>query len=59
MNMTEVKSIAKDRGIKCGKLNKTGLIQAMQRQEGNPECFNTGQMDICGQGQCLWLADCN
>jgi hypothetical protein len=58
MNMTEIKTIAKGHGIKCGKRNKTELIRAMQCQERNPECFNTGQVDICGQDQCLWRADC-
>ncbi len=58
MNMTEIKAIAKVRGIKCGKMNKTELIRAIQCQEGNQQCFNTGQVDICGQDQCLWRPDC-
>jgi hypothetical protein len=39
-------------------MNKTELIRTMQRQEGNAECFNTGQAQSCGQSRCLWLADC-
>jgi hypothetical protein len=58
MNMTEVKTLAKARDVKCGKMNKAELIRTMQRQEGNAECFNTGQANSCGQGRCLWLADC-
>ena len=58
MNMTEIKSIAKDRGIKCGKMNKTELVRAMQQQEGNAECFNTGVANRCGQDNCLWISDC-
>ncbi len=58
MNMTEIRTIAKDRGIKYGKMNKTELIQTMQKQEGNPACFNTGQEGNCGQDQCLWITDC-
>lgn len=58
MNMNEVKTLAKGRDVKCGKMNKTELIRAMQRQEGNAECFNTGQANICGQDKCLWRADC-
>ena len=58
MNMTEIKAIAKDRGVKCGKLNKVELIRAIQQQEGNRACFNTGHVKICGQDRCLWLADC-
>jgi len=58
MKMTEIKAIAKERGIKVGRLNKTDLVRTIQQQEGNPACFNTGQVDSCGQNQCLWHADC-
>jgi hypothetical protein len=56
--MNEIKAIASERGIKCGKLNKTDLVRTIQQQEGNPSCYNTGQKNICGQDQCLWRADC-
>ncbi|PLX74441.1 MAG: SAP domain-containing protein [Desulfuromonas sp.] len=58
MKMTEIKAIAKERGIKAGRLNKTDLVRTIQQQEGNSACFNTGQVDSCGQNQCLWHADC-
>lgn len=58
MNLNEVKAIAKQRGIKCGKMNKTELIRAIQQQEGNTACCNTGQADSCGQEHCLWQDDC-
>jgi hypothetical protein len=58
MNMTEIRAIASERGIRSGRMNKTELVRTMQRQEGNAECFNTGQVAGCGQGQCLWHADC-
>jgi len=58
MKMIEIKAIAKERGIKAGRLNKTDLVRTIQQQEGNAACFNTGQVDSCGQDQCLWHADC-
>lgn len=58
MNVTEIKTIARARGIKCAKMNKTELIRCIQKQEGNTECFNTGQVNSCGQDQCLWRSDC-
>lgn len=58
MKMTELKVLAEQRGMRCGKLNKTDLIRAMQTQEGNNPCFNTGQAQRCGQKDCLWLDDC-
>lgn len=59
MNMTEVKAIAKARGVKPGKMTKESLIRAIQQAENNPECFNTGFSRECGQEQCLWLNDCD
>jgi hypothetical protein len=58
MNMNEIKAIARERGISSGRMNKTELVRTMQRQEGNQACFNTGQVNTCGQEQCLWRADC-
>lgn len=59
MNMPEIKAIARERGVKCGKLNKTDLVRALQQQEGNNACFNTGQADSCGQDACLWREGCH
>ncbi len=58
MNMTEIRAIARERGIRSGRMNKTELVRTIQRQEGNADCFNTGQMAGCGQDQCLWYTDC-
>ncbi len=59
MNMNQVKEVAKERGVKPGKLKKIELIRAIQEMEGNPQCFNTLFSDRCGQDQCLWLGDCD
>ena len=58
MNMTQIKSIAKEQGIKPGKLRKTELIRTIQAAEGNPQCFNTNFSAECGQEECLWREDC-
>ncbi len=58
MNLTEIKELAKDRGIAPGKLRKTELIHSLQNQEGNPQCFNTRSSASCGQPNCLWRPDC-
>jgi hypothetical protein len=58
MNLQEVKSIAKERGIKPGNLKKVELIQALQREEGNPPCYATGRAAVCGETGCLWKDDC-
>lgn len=59
MNMNQVKAVAKERGVKPGKLKKTELVRAIQDAEGNPSCFSTEFSGICGQEECLWREDCD
>ncbi len=59
MNMTQVKAIARERGVKPGKLKKAELIRAVQRAEENPQCFNTAFAQECGEEDCLWRVDCD
>jgi hypothetical protein len=58
MKLQEVKNIAKKMGIKAGSMKKTELIRAIQKAEGNVECFGTGRAEECGQMNCLWREDC-
>jgi hypothetical protein len=58
MKMEEIKAIAKGRGIVTGRLVKGELIRAIQRQEGNPDCFGDIDRVSCPETGCLWLADC-
>ena len=58
MNMTEIRSIAKERGINSTKLRKVELIRAIQSDEHNNPCFSTEQIKQCGQMECLWRNDC-
>ncbi len=57
MNLTTVKSIAKQAGLKIGKLKKDELIRAIQKQEGNFPCFGTANGE-CDQTECIWREDC-
>jgi len=59
MNMNQVKEVAKDRGVKPGKMKKEILIRTIQQSEGNPQCFNTNFSPTCGQDDCLWRPDCD
>lgn len=59
MNVAQVKAVAKECGVKPGKLNKEQLIRAIQLAEDNPQCFNTNFSQECGQEKCLWRADCD
>ncbi len=58
MNINQIRSIAKARGIKSAKLSKAELIRTIQREEGNFPCFGTAVDGICDQGSCAWRADC-
>ena len=58
MKLDEIKEIAKQHGIKAGKMKKADLIQAIQNAEANEACFESGQVDSCGQAECLWREDC-
>lgn len=58
MNMQEVRTIAKERGLKSGNMKKIDLIRMIQAQEGNFACFATAAEGLCDQGGCLWREDC-
>jgi hypothetical protein len=58
MNLQQVKTIAKEKGVKSGNLKKVELVQAIQSAESNEPCYATGKADVCGQEACLWKDDC-
>jgi hypothetical protein len=58
MKLQEVKAIARQRGIDYGRIRKDELIKAIQRAEGNNDCFGTELSRDCGQISCLWRKDC-
>lgn len=58
MKIQEIKAIAKTRGIKAGNLKKPELIQAIQKAEGNFDCFGSATSGYCDQTNCLWREDC-
>ncbi len=58
MQMQQIRTIAKDHGIKSGKITKISLIRKIQQVEGNYECFATNANSDCNQLACLWRDDC-
>ena len=58
MNMQGVRVIAKEHGIKVGKLKKFELIREIQTQEGNLACYATDLDGSCAQTACTWFDDC-
>jgi hypothetical protein len=58
MKKEKIREIAKRMGIDAGSMNKTKLIRAIQRAEGNSDCFATHSVNECNQLNCLWRQDC-
>ena len=58
MTIKTVRDIAKTKGIKTGNMKKENIIRAIQRAEGNFDCFGTASQGVCNQATCLWREDC-
>ena len=58
MNLKDIKGIALKQGVKAGKMKKDEIIRAIQRAEGNFDCFGTVVSSQCLQSECLWREDC-
>lgn len=58
MRVEQIRAIARQRGLKTGKLRKNELIKAIQRDEGNEACYSSGRSGTCEQNACLWRQDC-
>jgi hypothetical protein len=58
MKIVEIKEKAKALGIKPGNLKKTELIQAIQRAEGNTDCFGRNSSGSCPHTNCCFIDDC-
>ena len=58
MELKEIRSIARKRGIPYAGMVKEDLIRAIQRAEGNFDCYGTATEEECDQEGCLWREDC-
>lgn len=58
MKIQRIREIAREHGLQPGKAEKEELIKAIQRQEGNFDCFATACDGMCDQTGCLWREDC-
>ncbi len=57
MKLTDIRKIAKNMGLKTGKVRKADLIKKIQETEGNFTCFQSA-LDSCDQESCCWRSDC-
>jgi len=58
MQMQEIRTIAKNYGIKASRQNKVELVRSIQAAEGNFKCFATAINGECDQVACIWRDDC-
>ena len=58
MKIQRIREIARHQGLEPGKAEKVELIRAIQRKEGNFDCFVTAHEGVCDQGGYLWRTDC-
>jgi len=58
MTMSEIRMIARERGIRSGNMKKGELIKAIQSAEGNCACFGDMARGPCDQTACLWRTEC-
>ncbi len=58
MRVDEIKAMAREMGIRTGRMTKGELIRAIQRAEGNCECYEGAGRIHCDQTGCLWFQDC-
>lgn len=58
MNLKEIKVIANKKGIKPGTMKKEEIIKAIQKAEGNFDCFANSSAVNCEQTTCFWRKDC-
>jgi len=58
VKMQAIREIAKQKGVAPAKLNKAMLINAIQKAEGNFDCFATPYVKECNQLRCIWRQDC-
>jgi len=59
MKLEEIKSIAQLYNIKVTRMKKADLVKAIQRAEGNEQCFAAGKSATCGQIGCSWREICS
>ncbi len=58
MKMQEVRTLAKQWGVKTARVTKGEMIRQIQRAERNFPCFGTAIAGVCDQQDCLWRKEC-
>jgi hypothetical protein len=57
--LQKVRTIARKMGIDTRNVTMKELIRAIQRAEGNKDCYMSVEVLKCEQTNCLWREDCD
>lgn len=58
MNTSQILKKAEEMGIELGWMLQTDLIRAVQKAEGNIDCYATDRNKTCVEKGCLWREEC-
>ena len=58
MKIQDIRDIAKEHGVKTSRMSKVALVRAIQKVEGNFDCFASAIDGDCDQLACRWRVDC-
>ncbi len=58
MELREIREMARAMGVRSKGMGKAELVRAIQRAEGNFDCFGTAMEEECDQEECMWREDC-
>ncbi len=58
MKIKAIQKIAKQKGVVFTGMAKSDLIRAIQRAEGNFDCYGSAGNGYCDQEGCLWRENC-
>ena len=58
MTPRALKKLAQELGVDTKRLSDPEIIHAIQRAEGNFDCYATATVGECDQTTCLWRGDC-
>jgi len=58
MSRRELVAMARLKSIVVRNHSKANIIRAIQRADGNDDCFGTDKVDQCNQKDCLWYEHC-
>jgi hypothetical protein len=58
MKIQDIRKMAKGSGIDSFGKSKAEIIRALQKAEGNFDCYGRAGSGFCDQAGCLWKEDC-